>query len=86
MSKLPSLKEVKLDAEGASAWSIILDAEKEALRMDTHSSKYKDNLIGIRVLGCFLQDFLNTGGNMSLDRFPIDAFLKNSSLVIPRKL
>jgi hypothetical protein len=55
MSALP--KEVDLDPHGVSAWNLLLAAEDTALKKDTRPAKYRDELVGVRVLGGFLLDF-----------------------------
>ena len=56
MSALP--KEVNLDPNGVSAWNMLLAAEEAALKMDTGTSaKYRNELVGVRILGFFLLDF-----------------------------
>ena len=56
MSALP--KEVNLDPHGVSAWNLLLDAEDAALlKTNTRPAKYRDELVGVRVLGFFLLDF-----------------------------
>ena len=56
MSALP--KEVKLDPNGVSAWNMLLAAEEAALKMVTGTSaKYRNELVGVRILGFFLLDF-----------------------------
>ena len=55
MSALP--KEVNLEPHGASAWNLLLAAEEAALKTDTRPAKYRDELVGVRVLGFFLLDF-----------------------------
>jgi len=55
MSALP--KEVNLDPQGVSAWNLLLAAEDAALKKDTRPAKYRDELVGVRVLGFFLLDF-----------------------------
>ena len=57
MSALP--KEVNLDPHGVSAWNLLLAAEDAALKKDTRPAKYRDDLVGVRVLGFFLLDFTN---------------------------
>ncbi|KAF9029882.1 hypothetical protein BDZ89DRAFT_1064982 [Hymenopellis radicata] len=54
---LPSLKYITLDAQGRSVWPLLLAAEATALKEP--ASRYRDNLIGVRVLGFFLLDFWN---------------------------
>ncbi|KAJ7019353.1 hypothetical protein C8F04DRAFT_1147936 [Mycena alexandri] len=58
MSKLPGLSRVTLDHEGQSLWPKILSAEQAALQVAPAKpgAKYKDPLIGIRVLGFLLLD------------------------------
>jgi hypothetical protein len=55
MSALP--KEVNLDPHGVSAWNLLLAAEDAALKKDRKPAKYRDELVGVRVLGFFLLDF-----------------------------
>jgi hypothetical protein len=55
MTALP--KEVNLDPSGVSAWNLLLAAEDAASKKDKRPAKYKDELIGVRVLGFFLLDF-----------------------------
>ena len=57
MPELP--KDVNLDPHGISAWNLLLAAEDAALKRDTKpvTSKYLDELVGVRVLGFFLLDF-----------------------------
>ena len=55
MSALP--KEVNLDPQGVSAWNLLLTAEDAALKGDTRPAKYRDDLVGVRVLGFFILDF-----------------------------
>ena len=59
---MPALpKNVNLDPDGVSVWkSYILPAEEFALKKGANSgqeAKYKDDLIGVRVVGGFLLDF-----------------------------
>ena len=56
MSALP--REVNLDPHRVSAWNMLLAAEEAALKKDTGtSSKYRNELVGVRILGFFLLDF-----------------------------
>ena len=50
-------KEVNLDFHGVSAWNLLLASEDTALKKDTRPAKYRDELVGARVLGLFLLDF-----------------------------
>ncbi|KAH8082008.1 hypothetical protein BXZ70DRAFT_901214 [Cristinia sonorae] len=56
---LPKESDVSFDADGLSSWKILLAAEQEALARTQAqpSSKYKNNLVAIRVLGFFMLDF-----------------------------
>ncbi|KAF7315029.1 hypothetical protein MIND_00017100 [Mycena indigotica] len=57
---LPPLSEIELDHEGKDLWEFILRAEAYA-EADAFStgSKFKDKLIGVRVIGYFLVDFFS---------------------------
>jgi hypothetical protein len=56
---MPALpKNVGLDPDGVSVWkSYILPAEEFALKKEGREAKYKDDLIGVRIVGGFLLDF-----------------------------
>ena len=59
---MPALPEnVDLDLDGVSVWkSYILPAEAFALKKEAnvaHEAKYKDDVIGVRIVGGFLLDF-----------------------------
>ncbi|KAJ7076528.1 hypothetical protein C8R44DRAFT_993028 [Mycena epipterygia] len=53
------------DERGAGVWTLLLDAETAAV-VQTSQSKYKDALVGIRVLGHFLCDFWKNRYNPSI--------------------
>ncbi|KAJ7687039.1 hypothetical protein B0H17DRAFT_1302369 [Mycena rosella] len=53
------------DERGADVWTLLLDAETAAV-VQTSQSKYKDALVGIRVLGHFLCDFWKNRHNLSI--------------------
>ncbi|KAF9479922.1 hypothetical protein BDN70DRAFT_993093 [Pholiota conissans] len=75
-SPLPFLEDVHLDADGISAWKLLLDAEKESL--DTSRSvslKYNNKLIGVRVLGFFLKDFWDHQNHHSFGIVPYKRLL-----------
>ena len=56
MSALP--REVNLDPHRVSAWNMLLAAEEAALKKDTGTSaKYRNELVGVRILGFFLLNF-----------------------------
>ena len=57
MSALPKLNEVNLDPDGMSVWHQLLATEDAALKKDTRPDKYRDDLVGVRVLGFFILDF-----------------------------
>ncbi len=54
---LPSLDEVNFEEHGMTAWYLLLQAEKAAEYTGPAAPKYKDKLIGVRILGFFLKDF-----------------------------
>ncbi|KAF8912414.1 hypothetical protein CPB85DRAFT_1434470 [Mucidula mucida] len=58
---LPSLKDVKLDADGCSIWRLLLSAEAAASKEHAAKPKHRDELVGVRALGFFLLDFWNHG-------------------------
>ena len=57
MSALPKLNEVNLDPDGMSVWHQLLAAEDAALKKEIRPAKYRDDLVGVRVLGFFILDF-----------------------------
>lgn len=52
------MEDVKFDAKSIAAWKILLDAEEDTLANDS-SFVTNDNLLAIRVLGFFMNDFWN---------------------------
>jgi len=68
MSALP--KEVNLDPHGVSAWNLLLAAEDAALKKDTMPAKYRDELVGVRVLGFFLLDFYKYSNHHQIGLIP----------------
>ena len=62
----PLPKNVDLDPHGVSAWNMLLAAEEAALKIDTRSAKYMDELVGVRVVGFFLLDFYKHSNRFGL--------------------
>lgn len=57
MSALPPVSNVNFDSDGTHAWKFLLRAEDAALTERSTHAKYKDHLVGVRVLGWFMKDF-----------------------------
>ncbi|KAJ6447525.1 hypothetical protein C8R47DRAFT_1181551 [Mycena vitilis] len=53
---LPSAEDIGLDANGTSAWEVLLCAEAAALLLPKATAKYQDSLVAVRVLGWLLKD------------------------------
>ncbi|KAG6826820.1 hypothetical protein H0H92_014290 [Tricholoma furcatifolium] len=68
--KLPSVQDCGLDAEGISLWNFILEAEEHARKQVKGTAASRDPLIGIRVLGFFLLDFLGPASYRALGSAP----------------
>lgn len=74
MSALP--KEVNLDPQGVSAWNLLLSAEDAALKKDTRPAKYRDELVGVRVLGFFLLDFYKHSNYHQIGLIPYNRLVR----------
>lgn len=59
----PLPRNVDFDADGHSAWNLLLSAEEAASQERHKAGKYKDHLIAVRVLGFFLIDFFHHSTN-----------------------
>ncbi|KZT19818.1 hypothetical protein NEOLEDRAFT_1172850 [Neolentinus lepideus HHB14362 ss-1] len=58
MPSTPLPESPGFDAEGTRTWQLLLRAEKMAMPLSrAATSKYKDQLVAVRVLGWFLKDF-----------------------------
>ena len=77
---MPALPEnVDLDPDGVSVWkSYILPAEEFALKKEAkvaYEAKYKDDVIGVRIVGGFLLDFYKYANIIETGRTPYKRML-----------
>ena len=77
---MPALPEnVDLDPDGVSVWkSYILPAEEFALKKEAkvaYETKYKDDVIGVRIAGGFLLDFYKYANIIETGRTPYNRVL-----------
>lgn len=82
MSSLPRHAQCNFNANGNSAWTLILEAEQEALTKSTsREPKYENPLIAIRVLGFLFRDLWDTAPRWKLADTPYSQVVKEINTI-----
>lgn len=86
MASLPTHDECNFDDAGNGVWTLLLEAEKEALTKSATSAKHCDPLLAIRILGFLLKDLKENGPRWGLELTPYNRIIDEVNSIEKEKM